>query len=68
MENLYVLLKLFEEKYGIHVRVDAIPYSSLRWSSLVEAALYHSGPDVSEVGNTWVGDLVRMEAPRISPT
>ena len=64
MENLYVLLKLFEEKYGIHVRVDTIPYSSLRWSSLVEAALYHSGPDVSEVGNTWVGDLVRMEALR----
>ncbi len=64
MENLNKLLKLFEEKYGIHVRVDTIPYSSLRWSSLVEAALYHSGPDVSEVGNTWVGDLVRMEALR----
>jgi multiple sugar transport system substrate-binding protein len=64
MENLWEMLQKFEQQYGIHVRLDIIPYSSLRWSSLVEAALYHTGPDISEVGNTWVGDLVRMEALR----
>lgn len=64
MGNLQVLLQKFEQQNGIHVRLDVIPYSSLRWSSLVEAALYHSGPDISEVGNTWVGDLIRMDALR----
>jgi multiple sugar transport system substrate-binding protein len=64
MENLKTLLLRFEQEYGIHVRLDTIPLSSMRWSSLVEAALYHAGPDVSEVGNSWVGDLVRMDALR----
>jgi multiple sugar transport system substrate-binding protein len=64
MSNLQLLLQKFEQQYGIHVRLDIISDSSLRWSSLVEAALYHTGPDISEVGNTWVGDLVRMEALR----
>ena len=64
VENLKLLLQKFEQQFGVHVRLDTIPYSSLRWSRLVEAALYHTGPDVSEVGNTWVGDLVRMEALR----
>jgi multiple sugar transport system substrate-binding protein len=64
MSNLQVLLQKFEQQFGIHVRLDIIPYPSLRWSSLVEAAIYHSGPDLSEVGNTWVGDLVRLEALR----
>ena len=63
-QNLQLLLDKFEEQYGIHVRLDVTQLSSLRWPRLVEAALYHSGPDVSEVGNSWVGDLVRMDALR----
>jgi multiple sugar transport system substrate-binding protein len=34
------------------------------WARMVEVALYHSGPDVSEIGNSWAGDLTRMEALR----
>jgi len=63
IENLQVLLQKFEQQARIHVRLEIVPSSS-RWSRLVEAALYHSGPDISEVGSTWVGDLVRMEALR----
>jgi multiple sugar transport system substrate-binding protein len=63
-ENMQVLLNQFERQYGIHVRLEVIQFSSLRWPRLVEAALYHSGPDISEVGNSWIGDLVRMDALR----
>ena len=63
-EKLRALLQDFEEKVGIHVRLDTIQFSALRWPRVVEAALYHSGPDVSEVGSSWVGDLVRMDALR----
>jgi multiple sugar transport system substrate-binding protein len=65
LEKLQELMQLFEQKKRIRVRLDAIPRSSLRWPRLVEAALYHSGPDVSEVGNSWVGDLIRMDALRL---
>ena len=64
IENLNALLHIFEERFGIHVRLDIISLSSRRWPRLVEAALYHSGPDLSEVGNSWVGDLVRMDSLR----
>ncbi len=63
MENMRGLLKEFEQKEGIHVRLEMIPWATA-WERLVEIALYHSGPDVSEVGSTWVGDLVRMGALR----
>jgi multiple sugar transport system substrate-binding protein len=33
-------------------------------SDLIKVALYHHGPDASEVGSTWVSDLVAMNALR----
>jgi multiple sugar transport system substrate-binding protein len=64
LKNMEVLLQKFEQRFGIRVHIDKVPSSAARWSKLVETALYHNGPDISEVGNTWVGDLVRMEAVR----
>jgi multiple sugar transport system substrate-binding protein len=64
LKNMEVLLQKFEQRFGIRVHIDKVPSSTARWSKLVETALYHNGPDISEVGNTWVGDLVRMEAVR----
>lgn len=61
-EKLQVLLEQFEKQSGIGVRLEIISNWTLGWSKLVENALYHSGPDISEVGDTWVGDLARMEA------
>jgi multiple sugar transport system substrate-binding protein len=60
--NLQALLLHFEKLYGIHVRLEIIKTWALGWSRLVETALYRSGPDLSEAGNTWIGDLARMEA------
>jgi multiple sugar transport system substrate-binding protein len=64
VENLPMLLREFEQQYGIRVHLEVISSWTVGWSRLVEVALYHNGPDVSEIGDTWVGDLVRMEALR----
>ena len=32
------------------------------WTELVRVALYSHGPDLSEIGTTWVGDLVGMNS------
>lgn len=64
VESLPTLLQQFEQQFGIRVHLELIPSWEKGWSRLVEVALYHGGPDVSEIGDTWVGDLVRMEALR----
>ena len=55
------LLSEFEEQEKIRVRLETIPWD-VSWSRLVEVALYHNGPDVSEIGNTWVMDFFHMNA------
>jgi hypothetical protein len=61
-EALKTVLLQFENKFGIQVRLEIIPNWVQGWSRLVENALYRSGPDISEAGNTWIGDLARMDA------
>jgi multiple sugar transport system substrate-binding protein len=57
------LLDQFEAETGIHVRLRLLAWDSA-WGMFVRAGLYGDGPDVSEVGTTWVGDLVGMNALR----
>ena len=62
-EVLRALLAEFEAQSGIDVRL-----ALLRWdegqAELNKAARYHSGPDISEIGSTWVNDLVAMASLR----
>lgn len=60
-ERMQELLQEFERQEGIRVRLEVISWD-VGWPRLVEFALYHHGPDVSEVGNTWIMDLVHMNA------
>lgn len=55
------LLKEFEQQEGVRVRLDVISWG-MGWQRLVEMALYHTGPDISELGSTWILDFVRMNA------
>lgn len=55
------LLDAFEREQHIHVDLEVINWN-VGWARLVEMAIYGRGPDVSEVGSTWVMDLVRMNA------
>ncbi len=57
------LLKRFGLEEKIRVRLEMIPWA-MGWSRMVEVALYHIGPDVSEIGSTWVMDFVRTDALR----
>ena len=63
-ENLKKLIADFERQHPIRVRLEVISSWLQGWSRMVEIALYRNGPDVSEVGSTWVGDLARMMALR----
>ena len=53
------LLDEFETRHHIHVKPRLLNWDTA-WGELVKMALYNDGPDVSEVGSTWLGDLVAM--------
>jgi multiple sugar transport system substrate-binding protein len=62
--NLQPLLDQFESEYHIHIRLRLLAWDTA-WSDLVKVALYGDGPDVSEIGSTWLGDLGAMNALRL---
>jgi multiple sugar transport system substrate-binding protein len=63
VSNLEALLRQFEQERQIRVRLEVITWSD-GWNRLLEIALHGSGPDLSEIGSTWVEDLARMNALR----
>lgn len=62
-EELRSLVTRFEAEYNCPVQIQALPWRGA-WSEFVRIALYKHGPDVSEVGNTWVSEFVSMNALR----
>lgn len=60
-ELILPLLAEFERVHKIHVNLEMLHWET-GWSKLVGVALYGHGPDLSEVGSTWVMDFVRMNA------
>ena len=61
--NIQPLLDQFEAAHGLRVRLRLMRWDTA-WSDLVKVALYGDGPDLSEIGSTWLGDLVAMNALR----
>jgi multiple sugar transport system substrate-binding protein len=55
------LLDEFEARHHVHVKLRLLAWDAA-WGELVKVALYNDGPDISEVGSTWLGDLVSMSA------
>ena len=53
------LLDHFENQNHIKVNLKTLTWNEA-WSELIKMVLYHDGPDVSEIGNTWVNDFARM--------
>src|SRR4030065_1852400 len=56
-------LDQFESQSRVHVRLQILTWEEGR-ADLNRIAFAHQGPDVSEVGTTWVNDLVAMNALR----
>jgi multiple sugar transport system substrate-binding protein len=67
MSNVYTaeaLERVFQElssQTGVKYHSQFLTWSNA-WTELVRVALYGHGPDVSEIGTTWVGDLVGMNS------
>ncbi|MBN1303542.1 MAG: extracellular solute-binding protein [Anaerolineales bacterium] len=62
-KTLEKLIQEFEERENIEVNLEITPWSR-GWSHLLEIALYQNGPDISEVGSSWISDLMLMDAIR----
>jgi len=56
-------LKEFEFTNQIQVERTTLQWDEA-WDRLLKVALYQKGPDVSEVGTTWMGSLMEMQALR----
>jgi multiple sugar transport system substrate-binding protein len=57
------LLENFESQHGVRTQHQMLDWTRGR-SELIKVALYHHGPDISEVGTTWISDLIAMNALR----
>jgi multiple sugar transport system substrate-binding protein len=62
-DDLRPFLDEFEAQHRVHVRLGALSYETA-WQQIVKFALYSHGPDVSQVGSTWISNLVGMNALR----
>ncbi len=60
-ENLRELLEPFEVETGTRVRLRILSWDTA-WADLLKVALYQYGPDVSEIGSTWLSSLAAMNA------
>lgn len=61
-EPLQQAIQLFTKETGIQVDVEILGHQEQ--SALTNYAIYKSGPDISEVGSTWLSNLVSMQAIR----
>jgi len=59
--HIQALLDQFTAEQQIPVRLRVLSWDTA-WSDLVKIGRAGAGPDVSEIGSTWVGDLVAMRA------
>lgn len=60
-ENLEPLLKAFEARHRADVRLRVLGWNSA-WPEMMRAARRRAGPDVSEIGTSWLGTLLSMDA------
>jgi len=63
LAELKPLLDQFEAETRVRVHVSVLTWDQ-GWAELVKMALYGHGPDVSEVGTTWMGNLIAMNSLR----
>jgi multiple sugar transport system substrate-binding protein len=59
--DLKPLLEEFEAENHVRVRLRVMQWDSA-WADLLKVALYRHGPDISEIGSTWLGSFVGMHA------
>ena len=63
IDALRPILAHFEAERHVHVKLQPHPWEN-GWTELAKFALYGHGPDISEIGSTWVGSLAATNALR----
>ncbi|MBN1217527.1 MAG: extracellular solute-binding protein [Anaerolineae bacterium] len=63
LEALRLSLQEFETQHNVQVNLRVLSWDTA-WSNLVKMALYKSGPDVSEIGTTWIDTLISLNVLR----
>jgi multiple sugar transport system substrate-binding protein len=63
VDKLRSLLEEFEAAHHVRVNVQTLPWET-SWSEILKFVFQGHGPAVSEVGNTWVVSLAKMNALR----
>lgn len=61
VENMAPLLQTFETRHHTHVHLRILNWNEA-WAELLKITLRREGPDVSEIGTSWLGSLVGMDA------
>lgn len=56
-------LKGFEKQFDVRVHLTILAWETA-WADIVKYGLYSHGPDVSEIGSTWLASLVGMNSLR----
>ncbi|HEY4690360.1 MAG TPA: extracellular solute-binding protein [Anaerolineae bacterium] len=62
-DRLRPLLDAFEKQKHVKVKITPILWSE-GWSEIANIAIYGHGPDVSEVGTTWISSVAALNALR----
>ncbi len=57
------LLNQFTAEHQVRVRLRLLAWDTA-WPDLVNVAFHGRGPDLSEIGSTWLGDFIAMNALR----
>jgi multiple sugar transport system substrate-binding protein len=60
-KNLEQLLEGFEQRHRVRVHLRSLNWNTA-WNELLHAVFQQQGPDVSEIGTSWLGSLVSMDA------
>jgi multiple sugar transport system substrate-binding protein len=56
-------LEQFEAEANVRVNLTVLEWENA-WSEILRTALYRHGPDISEMGSTWVSSLIGMNSLR----
>lgn len=62
-QRVQQLLAPFAARHRVQIHLNVLNWDT-GWAELVKTALYGHGPDISEIGSTWVGNLMGMNALR----
>jgi multiple sugar transport system substrate-binding protein len=63
INDLRPWLDPFEAENHVNINLTVLNWDTA-WSDILKSALYHHGPDISEIGSTWVSSLIGMNALR----